>query len=106
MLWTFEAGCRRERPPVSLLCYCHNHTAVQRELNADRPIFVSESGTRRRRRHPQPLGAKAMFAGVSRVTSLFHANSLSLGHPDAFVATDSEGFPLHLWGGKKNPLFF
>lgn len=76
MLWTFEAGCRRERPPVSLLCYCHNHTAVQRELNADRPVFVSESGTRRRRRHPQPLDTKAMFGGVSRVTSLFRANSL------------------------------
>lgn len=34
-------------------------------------------------------GLESHVSGVSRVTSLLCANSLSLGHPDAFVATDS-----------------
>ncbi len=97
-----DAGERgRERPPVSLLCYCHNHTAIQRELNAGRLSSCQESSTRRRRRPSSASGLESHVSGVSRVTSLLCANSLLWDIQMPLWPLTLEGFLLHLLGEKK-----
>lgn len=57
MLWTFGAGRRTERLPVSLYCYCHNHAAVQEQ-------------------RASPGGDSSSASGPESHASVFHVTSL------------------------------
>lgn len=92
-------------PDVSALLLPQSH--CNSEGTPCRPVvFMSESSTRRRRPNSSLLGLKAMFSGVSRVTSLLYAYSLLWDIQMPFMATDSLRLSVALGEGKGNLFFF
>lgn len=91
---------KERAPPVSLLCYCHNHRGNSKQASCLRVREQHQVET-------APSSASGLESHVfgcfqSSITSL--CQQPSLGHPDAFMATDSRRLSVALVG--KEILFF